>query len=113
MAVTRSHLVGVIPATLTRFAGVAVTAGIPDAGGTMALPVMVMPTFDFSPSHLIALGLPLLILTVGIANVQSLAILRSARFQAPGNAYGLAAGAASLINALGGGHQRVFHRHLC
>ena len=104
LAITRSHLVAVITAALTGFAGVVVTAGIPDAGGTMALPVMAMPIFDFSPSSLIALGLPLLILTVGIANVQYLAILRSEGFQAPGNVYGFAAGAASLINALGGGH---------
>ena len=51
-----------------------------------------------------ALGFPLLILTVGVGNLQGLAVLRSEGYQAKGNAYGAVAGVASLVNALGGGH---------
>ena len=51
-----------------------------------------------------ALGLPLLILTVEVGNLQSLAILRSEDFPVRGNFFGFAAGAASLVNAVGGGH---------
>jgi len=104
LAITRSHLAAVITAAVTGFAVVVLTAGMPEAGGSMALPAMALPAFDFSPSSLVALGLPLLILTVGIGNVQALAILRSEGFRTPGNLYGFAAGAASLVNALGGGH---------
>ena len=70
----------------------------------MALPQMALPAFDFTPSSLVALGLPLLILTVGVGNLQALAVLRSEGFTAPGNFFGLAAGAASLVNSLDGGH---------
>ena len=104
LAITRSHLVAVITAAVVGFVGVVFTAGMPDAGGSMALPAMALPTFDFHPSSLVALGIPLLIITVGISNIQALAILRSEGYRAPGNLFGLAAGAASLVNALGGGH---------
>ncbi|MCH8894170.1 MAG: benzoate/H(+) symporter BenE family transporter [Chloroflexi bacterium] len=104
LVITRSHLVAVTAAAVAGFVGVVVTAGMPDAGGSMALPAMALPAFDFSPSSLMALGLPLLILTVGVGNVQALAILRSEGFPARGTIYPLMAGAASLVNALGGGH---------
>ena len=104
LLISRSHLVAVIAAAVVGLVGVVVTAGMPDAGGSMALPAMALPAFDFNPSSLIALGVPLLILTVGIGNVQALAILKSEGFQTRSNLFGLAAGAASLVNALGGGH---------
>jgi len=104
LAITRSHLVAVIAAAMAGFVGVVIIAGMPDAGGSMALPQLALPSFDFDPASMLALGLPLLILTVGIGNLQALAVLRSEGFQARGNFYGLAAGVASLVNALGGGH---------
>ena len=104
LAITRSHLVAVISAAVFGLLAVVVIGGMPDAGGSMELPQMALPHFDFSPSSLVALGLPLLILTVGIGNLQSLAVLRSEGYQPRGNFYGFAAGAASLVNALGGGH---------
>ena len=104
LIITRSHLVAVVAAAVVGFVGVAVTAGMPNAGGSVALPAMALPAFDFNPSSLMALGLPLLILTVGVGNLQALAILRSEGFPARGNFFGFAAGAASLVNALGGGH---------
>ncbi len=104
LVITRSHLLAVITAAVVGFVGVVFAAGMPDAGGSLALPQMALPAFDFSPSSLVALGLPLLILTVGVGNLQALAILRSEGFSAQGNLYSLMAGAASLVNALGGGH---------
>jgi benzoate membrane transport protein len=104
LVITRNHLVSVIVAAVVGFVGVVITAGMPDAGGSMALPAMALPTFDFSPSSLVALGIPLLILTVGIGNIQALAILKSEGFKTQSNFFGFEAGAASLVNALGGGH---------
>ena len=104
LAITRSHLVAVIAAAGFGFLGVVITSGMPDAGGSMELPQLALPAFDFDPASMLALGLPLLILTVGIGNLQALAVLRSEGFQARGNIYGLLAGVASLANALGGGH---------
>ena len=110
LVVTRSHLLAVIAAAVVGFVGVVITAGAPDASGSMALPAMALPAFDFNPSSLVALELPLLILTVGVGNLQALAILRSKGFPAQGNFFGLMAGAASLVNALGGGHPAVTRR---
>jgi len=104
LVITRHHLAYVIVAAFVGFVGVVITAGMPDAGGSMALPAMALPTFDFNPSSLVALGIPLLILTVGIGNIQAVAILKSEGFKTQTNFFGLAAGAASLVNALGGGH---------
>ena len=104
LAITRSHLVAVISAAAAGFVGVVIIAGMPDAGGSMALPQFALPAFDFDPASMLALGLPLLILTDGIGNLQALAVLSSEGFQTRGNFYGLAAGVASLVNALGGGH---------
>ena len=104
LAITRSHLVAVIAAAGFGFLGVVVTNGMPDASGSMELPQIALPAFEFDPASMLALGLPLLILTVGIGNLQALAVLRSEGFQARGNLYGLAAGVASLVNAFGGGH---------
>jgi predicted benzoate:H+ symporter BenE len=86
------------------FAGVVVTAGLPDTTGSVALPTMALPPFDFSPTSLLALGIPLLILTAGVGNLQALAILGSKGFKGRNNVYALVAGTASVVNALGGGH---------
>ena len=70
----------------------------------MALPAMTLPVFDFNPSSL------------GVENTvadtygrnwkpQALEILKSEGFTTPSNVYGFEAGAASLVNALGGGHR--------
>ena len=104
LIITRSHLVAVIAAAVAGFVGVMFTAGVPDAGGSMALPQIGLPAFDFSPSSLVALGLPLLILTVGVGNLQALAILRSEGFRVRGILFGMMAGAANVANAFGGGH---------
>ena len=74
LLITRSHLVAVITASVVGFIGVVIGGGMPDAGGSMALPQMALPAFDFNPSSLVALGLPLLILTVGVGNLQALAV---------------------------------------
>ena len=104
LAITRSHLMAVIAAAVVGFVGVVITTGMPDAAGSMALPQFALPAFDFDFASMLALGLPLLILTVGIGNLQALAVLRLEGYQVRGNVYGLAAGVASLVNALGGGH---------
>ena len=104
LAITRSHLVAVIAAAGFGFLGAVIIGGMPDASGSMELPRMALPAFAFDPKSMLALGLPLLILTGGIGNLQALAVLRSDGYRARGNFYGLAAGVASLVNALGGGH---------
>jgi predicted benzoate:H+ symporter BenE len=69
---------------------------------------MALPAFDFSPASLLALGIPLVILTAGVENHQALAILGSEGFKTGNNVYALVAGTASVVNALGGGHPAAF-----
>jgi benzoate membrane transport protein len=104
MAITRSHLISITVAAVVGFAGVVVTAGLPDTTGSVALPTMALPPFDFSPTSLLALGIPLLMLTASVGNLQALAILGSEGFRKRNNVYALVAGTASVVNALGGGH---------
>jgi benzoate membrane transport protein len=104
MAITRSHLISVTVAAVVGFAGMVVTAGLPDATGSFAFSTMALPAFDFSPTSLLALGIPLLILTAGIGNLLALAILGSKGFKTRNNVYALVAGTASVVNALGGNH---------
>ncbi|MCH7739287.1 MAG: benzoate/H(+) symporter BenE family transporter [Chloroflexi bacterium] len=104
LIVTRSHLVGVAAAAASGFAGITLAGGAPEMGGAMAMPAMGLSAIEFNPSAIIALGLPILALTVGVGNIQALALLRSEGYKAKANLYGLAAGAATVLNALGGGH---------
>ncbi len=103
LVVTRSHLVGVAAAAATGFVGITLAGGAPDIGNSIALPEMGLSTIEFSPSAIVALGIPILALTVGVGNTQALALLRSEGYRVKANLYGLIAGATTVINALGGG----------
>ena len=104
LLVTRSQLAAVATAAVLGFLSIVATAGLPEVGGSTALPQVAMPAINFSLPTIISLGIPLLILTVGVGNTQSLAVVRSEGFKPKGNLFGLAGGIASVVNALGGGH---------
>ncbi len=104
LVVTRSQLVAVGAAAASGLLAIALAGGMPSAGHSAALPQISMPAMDFDPSALVALGIPLLVLTVGVGNIQTLAVLRSESYRVRGNLFGLAAGIATVVNALGGGH---------
>jgi len=104
LAITRSYLVAIAAAAVSGFLGLMLTTGLPGAGDSMALPTLAVPVLDFHLSAIVSLGIPLLILTVGVGNIQSVALIRSEGYKLKGNLFGLVAGAASVINALGGGH---------
>ena len=104
LLVTRSQLMAVATAAALGFLSIVATAGLPEVGGSTALPQVAMPAIDFSLPAIIALGIPLVILTVGVGNTQSLAVVRSEGYKPKGNLFGLSAGIASVVNALGGGH---------
>lgn len=104
LLVTRSQLAAVGTAAAAGFVSVAVTVGLPGAGDSMSLPPVALPTIEFDMAAIVALGIPILILTAGVGNIQSLAIVRSEGYRPKGNLFGVAAGVASVVNALGGGH---------
>lgn len=103
LVATRSHLMGIAVATVAGFVGAVVAGGTPEMGNSMAMPEMGFSAIEFSPFAIIALGIPILALTVGVGNIQALALLRSEGYKVKANLYGLAVGTASVINALGGG----------
>ena len=104
LGITRNHLLAVITAAVSGFLGVVVADGSPAIGGAVTLPQLSAPAIDLDPSAIVALGIPLLILTAGLGNIQSLAVLRSEGYKVRGNLFGLLAGIATVVNALGGGH---------
>lgn len=56
------------------------STGLPEVGNSMALPSLTMPVIDFHLSALVSLGIPLLVLTVGVGNIQGLTMARSEGF---------------------------------
>ena len=75
--VTRSQLAAIGTAAALGFLSIVATVGLPGAGGSMSLPQVAMPAIEFNLAAVVALGIPLLILTAGVGNIQSLAIVRS------------------------------------
>ena len=104
LVITRNHLVAIAAAAVSGFLGLMLTTGLPGIADSMALPALAVPVIDFHLSAIISLGIPLLILTVGVGNIQCIALIRSEGYALKGDLVGLVAGVASVINALGGGH---------
>ncbi len=104
LGITRSPLFAVVGAAASGFLAVTVAHGSPAIGAAVTLPQVSIPAMDFDPYAIVALGVPLLILTAGLGNIQSLAVLRSEGYRVRGNLFGLLAGIATVVNALGGGH---------
>jgi benzoate membrane transport protein len=103
-AVTRNHLAATGVAAVSGFLAIILTTGMPGIGDAMTLPSLAVPVMAFNLSAIVSLGIPLLILTVGVGNIQSVSMLKSEGYGIKGNIVGMVAGAASVINALGGGH---------
>ncbi|MDP6666321.1 MAG: benzoate/H(+) symporter BenE family transporter [Dehalococcoidia bacterium] len=103
LTATRSQLVGVAVAAAVGFVSAVLAGGAPEIGNSVAMPEMGFSAIEFSPVAIIALGIPILVLTVGVANIQALALLRSEGYRVKADCYGLAAGATTVMNALGGG----------
>jgi len=104
LAVTRNHLVAIIIAAPAGFVAATWSSGVPSLEGTARLPEIAIPAMQFDPSAIIALGIPLLILTVGVGNLQALALLRTEGYKPRSTYLGIMAGIATVVNALGGGH---------
>jgi benzoate membrane transport protein len=104
---TRNQLVGIATAAVAGFVGITLAGGAPEIGNGLVLPEMGFSAIEFSPSAILALGVPILALTVGVGNIQALALLRSEGYQVKANLYGLVAGAVTVLNALGARPQQL------
>ena len=75
-----------------------------------ALPSVAVPEIAFSISAFIAITLPMLILAMGLGNVQGLGFLMAQGYNVPINLTTVVVGINSVINALFGGHAAIVAR---
>jgi benzoate membrane transport protein len=59
---------------------------------------------EFSAGAVLAVGVPLVVLTLGLGNVQGLGFLAAQGYRVPVNVVSVVVGIASVVNALFGGH---------
>ena len=102
-AIWRNHLLAVAVAAAAGFMGALASGAHPAANG-FSLPQVSAPAFELDPRAIVALGIPLLVLTFGVGNLQAMAVLRSEGYRVRGKLFGIVAGFATVVNALGGGH---------
>jgi benzoate membrane transport protein len=68
-----------------------------------AMPVLTVPAFAFEPAAIAAVALPLVVLAMGLGNVQGLGFVLSQGYRVPVDRVSRAVALASLANALFGG----------
>jgi benzoate membrane transport protein len=74
------------------------------------LPTIGIPAITFSMSAFLAITLPMLILAMGLGNVQGIGFLMAQGYRVPINVTTVIVGASSVANALFGGHPAIVAR---
>jgi benzoate membrane transport protein len=74
------------------------------------MPAFAVPDMSFSASALVAVSLPMVVLAMGLGNVQGLGFLMAQGYRVPVNAVSTTVGAASVVNAVLGGHAATVAR---
>ncbi len=94
------------------FGGVAAFFAIkPDAEPVLwTLPVLAVPSMTFSFSAFVAVSLPMVVLAMGLGNVQGLGFLMAQGYRVPTTVVTVVVGINSMINALLGGHPAITAR---
>jgi len=77
---------------------------------TWSLPALVVPEMSFSLSAFIAVTLPMLVLAMGLGNVQGLGFLLAQGYRVPVNPVTVIVGINSIVNAMLGGHPAIVAR---
>ena len=94
------------------FGGIAVflTKSYTPAAVAWALPTIAVPQMTFSLSAIVAVSLPMVVLAMGLGNVQGLGFLMSQGYKVPVNRVSVVLGLNSIVNALFGGHPAIVAR---
>lgn len=71
---------------------------------TWSLPAVAVPEMAFSPSAVVAVSLPLAVLSMGLGHAQGLGFLRAQGYDPPVDRVSVVTGVGSIVNALLGGH---------
>jgi benzoate membrane transport protein len=92
--------------------GIAVAATGAGGGASVewSLPVLAAPDVAFSASAVVAVSLPMVLLAMGLGNVQGLGYLLAQGYKVPTNAVTTVVGVTSVINAFLGGHAATVAR---
>ena len=84
------------------------------SGGTTTLewtlPALAVPEMMFSASAIVAVSLPMVVLAMGLGNIQGLGFLLAQGYKVPVNAISTVVGVNSIVNALLGGHAATVAR---
>ena len=89
---------------------VALSGSIGTQSVEWAIPALSVPDMAFSYSSVIAISLPMVVLAMGLGNVQGLGFLLAQGYRVPVNAVSRAVGVTSIVNALLGGHPATVAR---
>ena len=74
------------------------------------LPTLVVPDVEFAPSAIVAVTLPMIVLAMGLGNVQGLGFLVAQGYDVPVNRVSTMIGLNSIVNAIFGGHAATVAR---
>ena len=74
------------------------------------LPTLAIPDMEFSLSAIVAISLPMVILALGLGNVQGLGFLIGQGYKVPVDRISVVVGVNSIINSLLGGHPAIVAR---
>jgi benzoate membrane transport protein len=71
---------------------------------------LIIPEMTFGPAAFAAIALPMIILSMGLGNVQGLGFLQAQGYKVPVNTISVLVGFASTLNAIFGGHPAIVAR---
>jgi benzoate membrane transport protein len=101
------------PVGLAVIGGGIAVAAVGTGGATLVewyLPVLAVPDMKISLPAVVAVSLPMVVLAMGLGNVQGLGFLLAQGYKVPVNAISTIVGVNSIVNALLGGHAATVAR---
>jgi benzoate membrane transport protein len=90
---------------------VALTGAVGERAVEWTMPAFVVPEMSFSLPAVIGVSLPMVVLAMGLGNVQGIGFLLAQGYRVPVNTVSTAVGVASVANALLGGHAATVARN--
>src|SRR5262245_35452858 len=90
---------------------VALTGRIGSQAVEWTMPALALPEMSFSFAAVVAVSLPMVVLAMGLGNVQGIGFLLAQGYRVPVNTVSTAVGVASVANAFLGGHAATVARN--
>ncbi len=103
-----------VPPMVFAVAAATIAVSIADTAAPQAIawtvPILAVPDFQFSLEAILAISLPMVVLALGLGNVQGLGFLMAQGYRVPVTPVTIAVGLTSVVNALFGGHAATVAR---